>query len=69
MFSVLTSLDIDLLIADTEAEIRRVIEAHEDEHTGPLYEMVRYHMGLDGARGEAGSASVRCSACWPMSRS
>jgi len=51
---VLTSLDIDLLIADTEAEIRRVIEAHEDEHTGPLYEMVRYHMGLDGGEGRSG---------------
>ena len=52
--AVLTSPDLDALIADTESEILRVIEAAEDEHTGPLYEMARYHLGLDGggARGK-----------------
>jgi geranylgeranyl pyrophosphate synthase len=44
---VLTSPDLDALIADTEAEILAVIDAAEDENTGALYEMVRYHMGLD----------------------
>lgn len=44
-----------MLIADTEAEILRVIELAEDERTAALYEMVRYHLGLDqhgAARGK-----------------
>jgi geranylgeranyl diphosphate synthase type I len=44
---VLTTPDLDLFIADTEAEIRRVIAHVEDPHTRALYEMVRYHLGLD----------------------
>ena len=44
---MLTSLDLDTLIADTEATILRVIDAAEDERTAELYKMVRYHMGLD----------------------
>ena len=44
---MLTSPDLDALIADTEAEILAVIDAAEDENTQALYEMVRYHMGLD----------------------
>ena len=51
---MLTSPDLDTLIADTEAEILGVIKLAEDEHTGALYEMVRYHLGLDrdGPRGK-----------------
>jgi geranylgeranyl diphosphate synthase, type I len=51
---VLTSSDLDALIADTEAEILRVIERAEDARTTALYEMVRYHLGLDqdGTRGK-----------------
>jgi len=51
---VLTSRDLDLLIADTEAEILRVIEGAQDERTAAMYEMVRYHLGLDrdGPRGK-----------------
>ncbi len=51
---MLTSPDLDLLIADTEAEILRVIERVQDERTHALYEMVRYHLGLDhdGPRGK-----------------
>ena len=54
LFPVLTTTDLDALITDTEHEILRVIESAEDERTGPLYEMVRYHMGLDrqGPRGK-----------------
>ena len=44
---VLTSIDLDRLIADTETAILRVIEDAEDERTTELYSMVRYHMGLD----------------------
>jgi len=44
---VLTSPDLDALIADTETEILHVIERAEDERTSALYEMVRYHLGLD----------------------
>jgi len=44
---VLTSADLDVLIADTEAEILAVIDQVQDERTGALYEMVRYHLGLD----------------------
>ncbi|HUR16185.1 MAG TPA: polyprenyl synthetase family protein, partial [Candidatus Limnocylindrales bacterium] len=51
---MLTSPDLDTLIADTESEILRVIEQAEDERTTELYDMVRYHLGLDadGARGK-----------------
>jgi geranylgeranyl diphosphate synthase type I len=51
---VLTTSDLDALIADTESEMARVIAAAEDERTGALYDMVRYHMGLDrqGPRGK-----------------
>jgi len=51
---VLTLADLDTLIADTEREMARVIAATEDERTANLYEMVRYHMGLDrdGPRGK-----------------
>jgi geranylgeranyl diphosphate synthase, type I len=44
---VLTSPDLDMLIADTESEILSVIAAVQDEYTGALYDMVRYHLGLD----------------------
>src|SRR5687768_16741472 len=52
--AVLTSPDLDLLISDTEAEILRVIDQAEDERTLALYEMARYHLGLDrdGPRGK-----------------
>jgi geranylgeranyl diphosphate synthase, type I len=54
MYPMLTSPDLDVLIADTEAEILRVIAAAEDDRTTELYEMVRYHLGLDhdGPRGK-----------------
>ena len=44
---MLTAIDIERLIADTEQEMLGVIERHEDENTRELYAMVRYHMGLD----------------------
>ena len=46
---MLTHLSLDVLIADTEAEIGRVIERAEDDRTHALYDMVRYHLGLDRA--------------------
>src|SRR3954454_17805899 len=51
---VLTSPDLDLLISDTEDEILHVIESVQDDRTRELYEMVRYHLGLDhdGPRGK-----------------
>jgi geranylgeranyl diphosphate synthase type I len=51
---VLTSPDLDALIADTESEILSVIDQAQDERTGALYDMVRYHLGLDqqGGRGK-----------------
>lgn len=44
---MLTSIDLDRLIADTEQEMLGVIGRAEDERTRELYSMVRYHMGLD----------------------
>ncbi len=44
---MLTSIDLDRLIADTEREILGVIARAEDARTAELYSMVRYHMGLD----------------------
>jgi geranylgeranyl diphosphate synthase, type I len=51
---VLTTAELDQLITDIEAEIGRVIAAAEDEATSGLYDMIRYHMGLDreGPRGK-----------------
>jgi geranylgeranyl diphosphate synthase type I len=43
----LTHLSLDELIADTEEEILRVIEQAQDGRTAALYDMVRYHLGLD----------------------
>lgn len=52
--SVLTTTDLQALIADTEAEILRLIDEHEDDATRPMYEQMRYHLGLDGAEGVSG---------------
>jgi len=46
-------LDLEALVADTEAEIRRVI-GERDPSTNGVYDMVRYHLGLDGAGGSSG---------------
>jgi geranylgeranyl diphosphate synthase type I len=43
-----TSPDIARLIADTEAEILRVVSS-TDPATAGVYEMCRYHLGLDGS--------------------
>ncbi|HJP87886.1 MAG TPA: polyprenyl synthetase family protein [Candidatus Limnocylindrales bacterium] len=43
-----TSPNIAQLIADTEAEIMRVVGSM-DPVTAGVYEMVRYHLGLDGS--------------------
>lgn len=43
-----TSPDIERLIADTEAEILHVL-GRSDPATAGVYEMCRYHLGLDGS--------------------
>jgi len=43
-----TSPDIAQLIADTEAEILRLVQG-ADPATAGVYEMCRYHLGLDGS--------------------
>ena len=43
-----TSPDIEQLIADTEAEILHVLD-RSDPATAGVYEMCRYHLGLDGS--------------------
>jgi geranylgeranyl diphosphate synthase, type I len=53
MRSVSNELDLADLIADTEAEILRLVGDH-DPSTAGLYEMVRYHLGLDGSGAPAG---------------
>jgi geranylgeranyl diphosphate synthase type I len=50
---VLTRVDMSRLVADTEQEILRLVSDH-DEATRPLYEMVRYHLGLDGTPADTG---------------
>jgi geranylgeranyl diphosphate synthase type I len=51
---VITSTDLRALIEDTEAEIRALLDANEDDATGPMYEMARYHLGLDSESGNSG---------------
>ena len=50
-------LDLATLIADTEAEITRLVGDH-DPSTRGLYEMVRYHLALDGS-GASGGKRIR----------
>ena len=54
-----TSQEIDLaaLIADTEGEIVRLVQ-DRDPSTHGLYEMVRYHLALDGS-GASGGKRMR----------
>jgi geranylgeranyl diphosphate synthase type I len=54
IFRVLTTADIQALIADTEATILELIAEAEDDATRPMYEQMRYHLGLDGERGVSG---------------
>ena len=51
---MLTQADLQAMIADTEAEILRVVDAVDAPATRGLYEMVRYHLGLDGPSGLSG---------------
>jgi geranylgeranyl diphosphate synthase type I len=51
--TVSNDIDLALLVADTEAEILRVLGRH-DPSTAGVYEMIRYHLGLDHADGPRG---------------
>ncbi len=53
MTVTLPDIDIAELIADTEAEILRLVE-DRDPSTRGVYEMARYHLGLDGGGGRSG---------------
>ncbi len=50
-------LDLAALLADTETEIFRLVRDH-DPSTRGLYEMVRYHLALDGS-GASGGKRIR----------
>ncbi len=51
---MLTQADLQAMIADTEAEILQVVDAVDAPATRGLYDMVRYHLGLDGPPGLSG---------------
>ena len=51
--TVRDDIDLGRLLADTEGEILRVLDAH-DPSVAPVYEMIRYHLGLDGVDGPRG---------------
>jgi geranylgeranyl diphosphate synthase type I len=53
MVRALAELELSDLIADTEAEILRLVGDREPSTQG-IYEMVRYHLGLDGSGAPAG---------------
>lgn len=57
MTAVLPELDLAELIADTESEIVRLVQ-DRDPSTHGLYEMVRYHLALDGS-GASGGKRMR----------
>ena len=50
-------IDLAVLLADTEAEIMRLV-GDRDASTHGLYEMVRYHLALDGS-GASGGKRIR----------
>ena len=47
------SVEFNDLLAEIEAEMRSVIDGR-DAHARPLYEMLSYHLGLDGTDGPGG---------------
>jgi geranylgeranyl diphosphate synthase type I len=51
--TTIADLDLATLLADTEEEILRVVQ-DRDPSTAGVYEMVRYHLGLDGSTGPRG---------------
>jgi geranylgeranyl diphosphate synthase type I len=51
--AVTPDIDATILIADTEDEILRLV-GDRDPATHGLYEMIRYHLGLDGSDGRRG---------------
>lgn len=53
MSTTARELDLAELIADTEAEILRLVSDHDPAAAG-VYEQCRYHLGLDGVRGVSG---------------
>ncbi len=57
MTAISPDIDLTALIADTEAEIVRLV-ADRDPSTHGLYEMVRYHLALDGS-GASGGKRIR----------
>jgi geranylgeranyl diphosphate synthase type I len=57
MTAALPDLDLAELIADTEHEIVRLVQ-DRDPSTHGLYEMVRYHLALDGS-GASGGKRMR----------
>jgi geranylgeranyl diphosphate synthase type I len=57
MTATIPDLDLAELIADTEGEIVRLVR-DRDPSTHGLYEMVRYHLALDGS-GASGGKRVR----------
>ncbi len=51
--TVTDDIDLGQLLADTETEILRVV-GDRDPSTAGVYEMIRYHLGLDGSAGPRG---------------
>jgi geranylgeranyl diphosphate synthase type I len=51
--TVTNDIDLGQLLADTEAEILRVVRDRDPSTVG-VYEMIRYHLGLDGSDGPRG---------------
>jgi geranylgeranyl diphosphate synthase type I len=51
--TVTNDIDLEQLLADTETEILRVV-GDRDPSTAGVYEMIRYHLGLDGSAGPRG---------------
>ena len=54
-------VEFSQMVADVDAEMRSIL----DEHRGPadpLYEMLAYHLGLDGSDGSTGKRIRPCSA-------
>ena len=51
--TVSNDIDLSVLLADTEAEILRVVRDRDPSTVG-VYEMIRYHLGLDGSDGPRG---------------
>ena len=57
----LLSLDLDALVAGTDAAILRLLDSWSEQITATMYEQIRYHMGYGDPRADRKSTRLNSS--------